>query len=182
MSTEQLRYNLTERVVIEGMVALFGTMDLGSRNVRGVRAVGWASLVGAAASWLLVGERSLAILLTVWLAVTGLCLVVFAKPYVDWWYQRRLTKLAKRDGLGSTLGAHVAAIKGDGLTEESTGKSVFVGWDQFANFIETDRVHVLVLNGFSCFVIPKEPDPEATSAFIAAIRERAAVAKEGLTP
>lgn len=182
MSTEQLRYNLSERTAIEGMVALFGTMNLGRRHVGQIRILGFASLVGAAASWFLIGDRSLAILLAMWLAVFGLFFVVFARPYVDWWYQRRLGKLAKRDGLGSTLGAHVATITADGLQEESTGKTIFVAWGQFVDFIETDHVHVLVLDGFSCFIIPKKPDPEAASAFIAEIRERAIGAEEGLTP
>jgi hypothetical protein len=180
--SNELRYNLTERAVIEGSVALFGTLDVGRRNVRSVRAVGWVCVVGAAGSWFLVPDRTLGALLALCLAVFGLCFVAVAKPYVDWWYQRRLTKLAKRDGLGSTVGEHIAVIKDNGLQEDSTGKSVFVAWGQFARALETDRVHVLVLEGLSCFVIPKDPDRAATSAFIAEIRKRTAIGEDNSSP
>lgn len=170
---QQLRYTMTPQDSVNGYVVAFETADYGKRMVRNFRIGSGLVFAGvAAAAWFILDDPDLAKVAAGVYVVMGVLFVVFGKQITTRSYRRRLAKLAQRDGLPTTTGQHVATITDHGLHEESDGTSVTVEWAQFERITEADDLYILSVRNLRYFMIPKQPDPEATSHFIAAVRER----------
>ncbi len=170
---QQLRYTMTSQDYVNGYAVAFETADFGRRMIRNFRIGAGSVFAGVAAlAWFMVDDPVLARLLAGVYLVMGALFVVFGKPIATRSYRRRLAKVAQREGLGATTGLHLATITDHGLHEESDGTSVTVEWGQFERIIETDHLYILSVANLRYFMIPKQPDPAATSDFIAAVRTR----------
>lgn len=164
---------MTSQDYVSGYAVAFETADFGRRMIRNFRIGAGSVFAGVAAlAWFVIDDPVLATLLAGVYLLMGVAFVVFGKQIATRSYRRRLAKLAQREGLGATTGPHLATITDRGLHEESDGTSVTVEWAQFERIIETDDLYILSVANLRYFMIPKQPDPDATSDFIAAVRER----------
>jgi hypothetical protein len=174
-SPQQLHYSLTSKDQIKGHVAHFDDAEYGKLIVRNTRIFAGATFAVAAALAFFVApvDPLLADVWTVSFVVGGLLFVAFAKPIARDTYRRRLTRLAKLQDIGSQ-GSHIATIRDDGLQEQFVGGTVLIPWTRLKTITEMDDFYLIHVDRGAFFLIPKQPDPRATAAFIAAVREREA--------
>jgi YcxB-like protein len=170
---QRLHYSVTPTDQIKGLVVVFDDAPYGKLMVRNTRlSAGAVFALMAALAWFVAPvDPILAKIWAIGFLVGCVIFVVFAKPIARDTYRRRLTRLAKQQDVGSH-GSHVATIRDDGLQEQFVGGTVLIPWDQLQGITETDGFYLIHTGRGGFFLIPKQPDPQATAAFIASVRER----------